>query len=139
MIRPPACARMCGRTALVIRITPKKLMSNTRWSCAMELSSAAPPAPTPALLTSTSIRPNRSITCSTEGRDRLVAGHVEVEERDPVGRGDTRRVPAGPDHLETGLDERERGRLPDARGRAGHESHWPVLSVIAGSYRSLAP
>ena len=30
--------------------------------CSMELSSAAPPAPTPALLTSTSIRPNRAIT-----------------------------------------------------------------------------
>ena len=59
---PPSCARMCGRTALVIRITPKKFTSNTRWACSMELSSAAPPAPTPALLTSTSIRPNRPIT-----------------------------------------------------------------------------
>ena len=80
-------ARMCGRTAFVMRMRPKKLMSKTRWSWATELSSAAPAAPMPALLTRTSIRPNRSITRSTTRADRLVAGHVEVEERHTVGAG----------------------------------------------------
>lgn len=32
MIRPPPWARMCGRTALVMRISPKTLMSNSCWS-----------------------------------------------------------------------------------------------------------
>jgi hypothetical protein len=40
-------------------------MSKRRWACATEFSSAAPEEPMPALLTRTSIRPNRSITCST--------------------------------------------------------------------------
>src|SRR5437667_180723 len=65
MIRPVPAARMCGRTAFVIRTSPKKLMSKTRWSWATELSSAAPAAPVPALLTRTSSRPNRSITRRT--------------------------------------------------------------------------
>src|SRR5438067_8511691 len=55
--------------------------------------------------------------------NRLVTGHVEVEERYPVAPGDTRCVPARSDYLETGRDERERGCLPDARGRARHERH----------------
>ena len=46
--------------------------------------------------------------------DRLVTGHIQVEERHPVALGDTRCVSARSDHLETGLDERERGGLPDA-------------------------
>src|SRR6266568_3074902 len=65
MMRPLPRARMCGRTALVMRMTPKTLTSKTRWSWATELSSAAPAEPTPALLTRTSILPNRSITCPT--------------------------------------------------------------------------
>ena len=65
MIRPVPAARMCGRTAFVIRTSPKKLMSKTRWSWATELSSAAPAAPVPALLTRTSSRPNWSITRPT--------------------------------------------------------------------------
>src|SRR5947209_10303985 len=65
MMRPLPWARMCGSTALVSRITPKKLMSKTRWVWATELSSAAPAAPMPALLTRTSSRPNRSITRRT--------------------------------------------------------------------------
>ena len=56
---------MCGRTAFVIRTSPKKLISKTLWSWATELSSAAPAAPIPALLISTSSRPNRSITRPT--------------------------------------------------------------------------
>ena len=48
-----------------MRMTPKTLMSNRRCACAAELSSAAPAEPMPALLTRTSIRPNRSITSAT--------------------------------------------------------------------------
>src|SRR3954447_22854715 len=62
MIRPPPCSRICGSTARVIRIEPKTLVSNSARACSIELSSAAPAMPTPALLTSTSIRPDRSST-----------------------------------------------------------------------------
>jgi hypothetical protein len=62
MMRPRPRARMCGKTALVMRMRPKTLTSKTLCACAAELSSAAPAAPTPALLTRTSRHPNRSIT-----------------------------------------------------------------------------
>jgi hypothetical protein len=65
MMRPLPWARMCGKTAFVIRITPKTLMSKTPCACATELSSAAPVEPIPALLTRMSIRSNRSMTCCT--------------------------------------------------------------------------
>src|SRR5205809_911822 len=48
MMRPRPCARMCGRTAFVMRMSAKTLMSKTRWPGATELSSAAPAAPVPA-------------------------------------------------------------------------------------------
>jgi hypothetical protein len=60
-----------------------------------------------------------------EGRHRLVAGHIEVQERDPVGCGETGRVPTRPDDIEAGLNERGSRRRTDARRRAGHQSHWP--------------
>src|SRR5205085_704974 len=56
--------------------------------------------------------------------DRLVTGHVEVEEGYPVTLGDTGCLPARSDYLETGFDERERCSLPDPRGRARHERYW---------------
>ncbi len=65
MIRPLPWALMCGRTALVMRMRPKTLTSNTPCAWTTEFSSAAPAEPIPALLTSTSSRPNRSITCWT--------------------------------------------------------------------------
>ena len=46
--------------------------------------------------------------------NRLVAGHVQIEERHTALRGDSRGVAARSDHVETGLDERERGCFPDA-------------------------
>lgn len=64
-MRPRPWARMCGRTSRTMRMTPKTLMSKTAWACATVLSSAAPIEPMPALLTRTSIRPNRSIICWT--------------------------------------------------------------------------
>jgi hypothetical protein len=59
------------------------------------------------------------------GGDRLVTGHVEIKERHPVGRGDSRGVAAGSDHLEARVGERERGGLADARGRTCHQRHRP--------------
>ena len=60
-----------------------------------------------------------------EGRHRLVAGHVEGQERDPVGCRDTGRAATRPDHVEAGLDERSGGRRADARRCTGHQGHWP--------------
>src|SRR5215216_1685245 len=65
MTRPLCCARMWGRTALVMRMRPKTLTSKTIRSWATELSSLAPDEPMPALLTSTSMRPDRSSTSRT--------------------------------------------------------------------------
>src|SRR5688572_26713155 len=56
---------MCGSTARVVRIEPKTLVSKSARACSIELSSAAPAMPTPALFTSTSIRPDRSSTSRT--------------------------------------------------------------------------
>src|SRR3954453_1345737 len=83
MTRPLPCSRMCGSTARVMRIEPKRLVSNRARACSIELSSAAPETPTPALFTSTSMRPDRSSTARTAVGLRvdfeepaLVAGHV---------------------------------------------------------------
>src|SRR5215212_3411407 len=65
MIRPLPCSRMWGSTARVVRIEPKRLVSNKARACSIELSSAAPETPTPALLTRTSMRPDRSSTSRT--------------------------------------------------------------------------
>src|SRR6185312_9585861 len=65
IMRPLRWARICGKTALVMRMRPKTLTSNTPCAWATEISSAAPLAPTPALLTKTSSRPKRAITCPT--------------------------------------------------------------------------
>src|SRR4051794_34652678 len=65
MIRPSPCSRMWGSTARVIRIEPKRLVSNKARACSIELSSAAPETPTPALLTRTSMRPDRWSTSRT--------------------------------------------------------------------------
>src|SRR6266540_1339034 len=65
MTRPPPWARMCGRTAFVMRMTPRTLMFRMLWAWVTEFSSTAPAEPMPALLTRTSMRPNRSITSST--------------------------------------------------------------------------
>jgi hypothetical protein len=60
-----------------------------------------------------------------EDRHRLVAGHVEGQERDPVGCRDTGRVPARSDYVEAGVDERGSRSRTDARRCAGHQGHWP--------------
>src|SRR5215213_9663543 len=65
MIRPLPCSRMWGSTARVIRIEPKTFVSNSPRACSIELSSAAPAMPRPALLTSTSMRPDRSSSSRT--------------------------------------------------------------------------
>ena len=123
MMRPLPWARICGRTALVMRMTPKTLMLNSLWSCAMELSSAAPAVPTPALLIKTSIRPNRSITCWTT----VLADSSLATSR---SRNITpsrwvifevfRLVPTTSKPAST---SGERSRLPDTRGRTRYECH----------------
>ena len=115
MMRPRPCARMCGRTAFVIRTRPKTLMSKTRWSWATELSSAAPAA-ADAGIVDQDVDPPEPLDHLLDGPrcDRLVAGHVEVEERHAARDAVTRGVAARSDHVEPGLDERERGCLPDA-------------------------
>ena len=65
MIRPAFCCRMIGRTALVVRITPKRFTSNNAWAWFIENSSAPASRPVPALLTRTSILPVVSSTLST--------------------------------------------------------------------------
>src|SRR5437899_5111366 len=92
MMRPRPCARMCGRTAFVMRTRPKKLMSKTRWSWATELSSAAPAAPVPAFVDQ-DVDPSEPLDHAADQRaHRRVAGHVEVEERHTALRGDARGV-----------------------------------------------
>ena len=65
MIRPAFCCRMIGRTALVVRITPKRFTSNNAWAWFIEDSSAPASRPVPALFTRTSILPVVSSTLST--------------------------------------------------------------------------
>src|SRR5271155_2243904 len=65
MIRPLRCARRYGSTSRVTRTSPKKLVSKSCWAWAVELSSAAPRTPNPALLTRTSMRPARWTTVAT--------------------------------------------------------------------------
>ena len=60
-----------------------------------------------------------------EIRHRLVAGHVEVEQRDPVGGPGVGRLATRSDHVEPGRYECGGRRLPDARRRTCHEGHWP--------------
>jgi hypothetical protein len=88
MMRPRSRARMCGRTALVIRMRPKTLTSKTPCAWATELSSAAP---APALLARTPMRPNRPVTC----RATALAGSSLVTSRSrniTPSRGVTREV-----------------------------------------------
>jgi hypothetical protein len=48
------------------------------------------------------------------GRDRRIAGHVEIEESHAVERVDARGVAARADHVEPCCDQRECGCFPDA-------------------------
>src|SRR5215211_4848412 len=80
MTRPLCCARMWGRTALVMRMRPKTLTSKTIRSWATELSSLAPDEPMPALFTRTSMRPDRSNTSRTAPATDNIVGDVERQE-----------------------------------------------------------
>ncbi len=65
MIRPEFCRFMIGATARHIRNTPPTLTSKQRSQVSSSISVIRPSPITPALLTSTSIRPNRSATSAT--------------------------------------------------------------------------
>ena len=62
---PDRRARNWGRTACVIAITPKVLVSNTSRAVAIGVASKAPRRPTPALFTSTSMGPAASSAAPT--------------------------------------------------------------------------
>ena len=64
-MRPPPCSRIAGSTARVISAAAKKLTSICARNCPGENSSAAPSEPSPAILASTSMRPNRSSAVRT--------------------------------------------------------------------------
>ena len=61
-MRPLFWARMMGITARFRFTMPKKLASKSRLASDVGVNSMAPEMPKPALFTSTSIRPSRSIT-----------------------------------------------------------------------------
>src|SRR3954463_730522 len=123
MIRPPPCSRMCGSTARVIRIDPKTLVSKSARACSIELSSAAPAMPTPALLTRTSIRPDRSSTSRTTPATDTSSVTSSGREPPPPPRPPGGRPPARAVHSEPGADERMRGRLTDPRRRSRHKRY----------------
>ncbi len=61
MTVPPLFARKCGRTARVTSMTPNTFTSNCSPTFSRGVASNRPNSPNPALLTSASIRPNRSM------------------------------------------------------------------------------
>jgi hypothetical protein len=60
-----------------------------------------------------------------EIRHRLLAGDVEVEERDLVAGHGVGRLATRSDHVEPSRHECGGRRLTDARRRTCHEGHWP--------------
>src|SRR4051794_35662276 len=145
MIRPLPWSRMWGSTARVIRIEPKRLVSNKARACSTELSSAAPETPTPALLTSTSMRPDRCSTsrtapatesssvtssgrnttppcCSPGAALRLVPYTVNPAPTSALAAASP--IPAqapGPDPGDPGPPRRPRAPLPDPGRRPRHK------------------
>ena len=70
---PDRCRRMTGRTARVTFSGPKKFVSICARNCSGLISSKYPAWKFPALLTRTSMRPNRSIAARTADVDRAVS------------------------------------------------------------------
>src|SRR4051795_13678797 len=149
MIRPLPCSRICGSTARVIRIEPKTFVSNRARVCSIELSSAAPAMPRPALLTSTSMRPERPSTSrtplATDTSSVTSSGRNVTASRSspatalllvphPVDPASTScpaaplfpptRPAARPVHGDPGLAQRSRGRLTDP-GRCSRHQRYP--------------
>ena len=58
---PERCRRITGRTARVTFIGPNRLVSICQRNCSESISSKKPAMKFPALFTSTSMRPNRSV------------------------------------------------------------------------------
>src|SRR5262249_7702767 len=84
MIRPCLRSRMSGSTALVMRTTPKKLVSKTARASSSVVSSATPTCSTPALLMSTSIRPRPRLHFRHTALDGIVGTHVQFQHLDTV-------------------------------------------------------
>ena len=62
IIKPDFCSRICGKTALITSIGPKKLVSKLFRISSVGVSSIGPVIPTPALLMITSILLEMEIT-----------------------------------------------------------------------------
>ena len=126
--RPDRAARMYGRTARVTASRPNTLTSKSARASASEVSSTVPTRPRPALLTRTSIRPNRSIAASTAARHLLGHADVEADGQQPVPAvrdGIVHRlwVAGGCDHA-VAAGERFPGDLEsETAGRSGDEPH----------------
>ena len=104
--RPERCPRITGSTARVTFIGPNRLVSICARTCSGVISSKKPAKKLPALLTSTSMRPNR-----VDGRGRGVLGAVRVGD---VERGDEQVLV---------LADRRRARVGVA---AGGDDAWPA-------------
>ena len=86
-IEPPPAWRMAGMAARVPRNTPLALTSMTRsHSFDRRVLDAAAGPPTPALFTSTSSRPKRSIVRLTARSQSRLVGHVEPDEQRVAAR-----------------------------------------------------
>ena len=79
---------MTGRTARVTSSGPKKFVSSCARTSASGISSKVPAMKFPALLTSTSIRPNRSTAAATAACALARVGDVELDDEQVVVRAD---------------------------------------------------
>ena len=114
MMRPPRgdCAFISTKACCVHRKTPVRLTSTTVCHCStVSSSSGTGGAPVPALLKSTSRRPNASLTCREQRLDGGGIGDVGRHDEGAVGAvaggraGRLERVgaAAGEDDVEAGL------------------------------------
>ena len=85
MMRPLRWARICGRTALVMRMRPKTLMLNSLWSCAREFLGGTGGADA-GVVDQDVDSPEPLDHLLDHGADRLLAGHVKIEEHHTVAR-----------------------------------------------------
>ena len=124
-IRPNRCARMCGRTAIVVWSGPPEVGRHRRsGSRRSVIASTGPTRMIPALLIRMSIRPYFPMTRST------IAAHLALV-GDVGGDGQDARAPDLPEFGSAAWSVRGRGRPAQAvRTRAGRvlRDHEPVAA-----------
>ena len=135
------CSRMIGRKVCTPWITPHRLTPKTHRQSSSVWSWIRLNVETPALLHSTSTRPNRSSVVAASSLDGAGVGHVD---RDGFGlapgRADPRRDRLGLVAVEVGDDDRRTRRgerlgegAADAARRAGHHRDPPGADHIVVS------